>query len=129
MGSMNDDVREALARVIGESRYWRKIMSDGLPSSGMESNETIADAILSRFDVTPKGQASQPVTEEQEWEYGRGYVDDRGKAFALDVTSWRPGAEADVERARRQGDNYSVLVRRRKAGPWEPVEAARETGR
>lgn len=46
MGSMNDDVREALAIAV-----------EDVIGSDILSSWKVADAILSRFDVTPKGQA------------------------------------------------------------------------
>ena len=46
-----DDVREALARVVSEAEN----LTDDAGAWALP--EDVADAILSRFDVTPKGQA------------------------------------------------------------------------
>lgn len=64
---------------------------------------------------------------EVEWEYSRGYKQEGGFVGQLSdyASTWLPGAEAEVAAA--QGDGYSILIRRRKAGPWEPVEENGET--
>ncbi|MGX9346619.1 hypothetical protein [Microbacterium sp. KNMS] len=83
-----------------------------------------ADGIVKAFQVFGWGptDASQPVTEEQEWEYGVRHVE---------VDGW---VDTDPHPSRRSAmDDYSTcgmncaLVRRRPAGPWESVEADGET--
>lgn len=44
--------RDNLIFVIEESRYWVRRMSDGYLSSGENRSDAIADAILSKFNVT-----------------------------------------------------------------------------
>lgn len=42
----------------------------------------------------------------------------------LRVAGYIKSADADVERQHRRGHPSIEIVKRRKAGPWEPVEAA-----
>ena len=74
------------------------------------------EAILATF------RRQGPTTDD--WEYGAVYQGDNGvevKWFSMDgAYTVREAAERDVE---RYTDAQIVLGRRRKAGPWEPVEA------
>lgn len=69
-------------------------------------------------------QAHTPTTEEiAEWEYGRRYVDEGGSPHVRPASNYRGGTESpDGHRA--DGSPYwnYTRVRRRKAGPWMPVE-------
>lgn len=61
-----------------------------------------------------------PITDE--WEYGAVYQGHNGEWFSMDgAFALREAAEREVE---RYADAQITLGRRRKADPWEPVEAA-----
>lgn len=105
----DQETREALFELW--MRFGTCIESDS--SEGRE----MVDAILSRFNVTPK--------DESEWEYGAGYQADNGiemRWFSMGSGAFtiREAAEREVERF---SDAKIRLVRRRKPGPWEPVSA------
>lgn len=80
-------------------------------------------------------RASQAVTEE--WEIGYQLIDPDGNSVGtgFPFPTTEEAAEFGARQAREQSERnpmwptVSRVVRRRKAGPWEPAEAAREAGR
>ena len=93
---------------------------DDLDDAGRESYLTDATLVikaLARIDAF-----LAPVIE---WEYGAVYQGHDGKWFAMDYIAFaiREAAEHEVD---RYADAQIVLGRRRKPGPWEPVDVTEE---
>lgn len=92
--------REALAAFIDE-------VMDG--DAGTNVGPGLAEAILSRFAVTPKDGT--------EWEYGLTPSEPVGN---VEPSTIRDISAKHLAWQRTRGNS---IVRRRKAGPWEPVPA------
>lgn len=108
-----DDEREALAQVIFDRSH---TPHDPLILGDYDIN-MLADAILAA------GFRRQgPTTDE--WEYAREYTDEGGDP-RIRVVSAADQLEHRPDGHRADGSPYwnYVQKRRRKAGPWEPVEA------
>jgi hypothetical protein len=109
----NESEREALTNLIGETAFTKKHDARG-NFTGYSSFADIADVILAA------GFRRQgPVTDE--WEYGIRPEDDD---VPLGVSPM-PSFDAAWTRASNIYGGW-VIVRRRKAGQWEPVEATGE---
>lgn len=92
----DQETREALAAFIDE-------VLDG--DAGTNVGPGLADAILSRFAVTPK--------DETEWEYAQGFIE-------ADVDGlWWVGKSFHGDPTRHLDEGYELI--RRRLGPWEPV--------
>lgn len=113
----DQETREALAAFIDGAL-------DG--DAGTNVGPGLADAILSRFAVTPK--------DETEWEYGWRCFFDNGEEHEWLACASRDEAEYQAAEYQIEEDathpagaghlTYSVWRRRTaKAGPWEPVPA------
>ena len=95
-------------------------------------------------DAVQRAQAILPtllppvVTEEPEWEYGYRLVGDDGNVYKTGFAYYDPAEP--FERAKMRADEENEvreetgeprltpeLIRRRKAGPWVPVEQGDET--
>lgn len=108
------DEREALLAII--DTWWNS------PRLGATGSMSQADTIALRDLILQDFRRQGPITDE--WEYGAVYQGHNGEWFAMDgAFAIREAAEREVE---RYADAQIVLGRRRKADPWEPVEAARE---
>ena len=86
---------------------------EDIPEDGLSEAQVIAAALRDAGMLT-----------ETEWEYGAGYQADNGiemRWFSMGSGAFtiREAAEREVERF---SDAQIRLVRRRKPGPWEPVE-------
>lgn len=97
---------------------WRAISGRDEPWGGCAEREKVMR--VAEFAAGFRRQG--PITDE--WEYGAVYLANNGVElmwFSMDgAFTIREAAERDVE---RYNDEQIVLGRRRKAGPWEPVEA------
>lgn len=108
----NTETREAIARIV-RTRLDQYNMADFMEGP-MHLPEGITDAILARFNVTPKTD-----TDEAEWEYGWFCEWDDGSGISRLL---HDGAE-------KWGPNGRVFqMRREKPGPWVPVPPTPETG-
>ncbi len=80
-------------------------------SDVMEPCGAVAQALRTTLDGAPEP--------EDVWEYAAGYIALDGKPHPFENRGYlRFAAEADRE---KYGSDEAILVRRRKAGPWEPV--------
>ena len=80
-------------------------------------NGRLVKEVLAALDGAP----------EPEWEYAAGYIALDGKPHPFENHGYlRFVAEADRE---KYGSDEAILVRRRKAGTWEPVDAEQIFGK
>lgn len=110
--SVPDDEREALVARLRDHAAGIDLLAHGTSQEGFD--------MRSAADLLESGACRQgPITDD--WEYGIRPVDDE---VPLGVSPM-PTLEAAQTRANNIRGGW-VIVRRRKAGPWEPLEAARD---
>jgi hypothetical protein len=116
------DDREAVAKILTglDDREWGIATSEGVEH--LSGYFDAADRILAWMST----RRPSPPTEEQ-WEYAVGYQGSSGQWFPLgDWYRFREVAEHDL--GQYSHDPIVVLLRRKKAGAPEPVEAAARVG-
>lgn len=123
----DERIREAFIYDGGEAEYHD-------PINGAREQRRVAgatfDAWLIAHDAEVRRQG--PITDE--WEYGYELIEQDTRdvlARGWPFNTWEEAMRHAVGRAEEESDPDTLplvpqVVRRRKAGPWEPVEATRE---
>lgn len=118
-----DDEREALALIVKRiaHKFGGPSMAEFENAPPIRKHYATAEAI-----IAAGFRRQGPITDDLE--YGAGYEGDDGlqvRWFSMPSGAFtiREAAENEVA---RYADPQIVLIRRRRPGPWEPVETARE---